>query len=199
MKLMLIWTNGPSNFNRSTFDVHSSFFGQKLHHIVAKTLTFPKWCPTATNSYFCARSPPRKEACYLSGRIYTTVPTILLTHHVGDSIRLNSSMGLRNVFCAMIWMGYYIPMKLAWISIETRQKTFQMSWKYARYTKVYWNVSYSHTAILLFVRREMLQRYPDAEATMGDGRRVGETGPDEAGNLLSPTTVKVRIDWSAHA
>lgn len=40
-------------------------------------------------------------------------------------------------------------------------------------------------------RQEMLRRYPDAEATMGDGRRVGETGPDDAGNLLSPTTVKV--------
>lgn len=38
----------------------------------------------------------------------------------------------------------------------------------------------------------MLRRYPDAEATMGDGRRVGELGPDAAGNLLSPTTVKVR-------
>jgi hypothetical protein len=39
---------------------------------------------------------------------------------------------------------------------------------------------------------EMLRRYPDAEATMGDGRRVGEIGPDAAGRLLSPTTVKVR-------
>lgn len=38
---------------------------------------------------------------------------------------------------------------------------------------------------------EMLKRYPDAEATMGDGRRVGEIGPDDAGNLLQPTTVKV--------
>lgn len=38
----------------------------------------------------------------------------------------------------------------------------------------------------------MLRRYPNAEATMGDGRRVGELGPDAAGNLLSPTTVKVR-------
>ena len=39
---------------------------------------------------------------------------------------------------------------------------------------------------------EMLRRYPDAEATMGDGRRVGKIGPDAAGRLLSPTTVKVR-------
>ena len=38
---------------------------------------------------------------------------------------------------------------------------------------------------------EMLKRYGDAEATMGDGRRVGEIGPDGAGNLLEPTTVKV--------
>lgn len=38
----------------------------------------------------------------------------------------------------------------------------------------------------------MLRRYPDAEATMGDGRRVGEYGPDAAGNVLRPTTVKVR-------
>jgi len=37
---------------------------------------------------------------------------------------------------------------------------------------------------------EMLNRYPDAEATMGDGRRVGEIGPDAAGRLLSPTTVR---------
>lgn len=40
---------------------------------------------------------------------------------------------------------------------------------------------------------EMLKRYPDAEATMGDGRRVGEIGPDGAGNLLTPTTVKVSL------
>ena len=37
----------------------------------------------------------------------------------------------------------------------------------------------------------MLKRYPDAEPTLGDGRRVGEIGPDDAGNLLQPTTVKV--------
>jgi hypothetical protein len=48
---------------------------------------------------------------------------------------------------------------------------------------------------------EMLRRYPDAEATMGDGRRVGEIGPDAAGRLLSPTTVKVTSEvlfsWEA--
>ena len=38
----------------------------------------------------------------------------------------------------------------------------------------------------------MVRLYADAEATMGDGRRVGETGPDDAGNILTPTTVKVR-------
>ena len=42
---------------------------------------------------------------------------------------------------------------------------------------------------------EMLRRYPDAEATMGDGRWVGEIGPDAAGNLLQAVSVKVR-DWS---
>ncbi|KAL3792831.1 hypothetical protein ACHAW5_003717 [Stephanodiscus triporus] len=45
---------------------------------------------------------------------------------------------------------------------------------------------------------EMLKRYPDAEATMGDGRRVGEIGPDAAGRLLSPTTVKVREFITKH-
>ena len=46
---------------------------------------------------------------------------------------------------------------------------------------------------------EMLKRYPDAEATMGDGRRVGEIGPDGAGNLLTPTTVREFITrWMYH-
>jgi len=40
-------------------------------------------------------------------------------------------------------------------------------------------------------KQEMLLRYPDAEATMGEARLVGETGPDEAGKNLQPTTVKV--------
>lgn len=38
----------------------------------------------------------------------------------------------------------------------------------------------------------MLKRYPDAEATMGEGKKVGETGPDDAGKNLELTTVKVR-------
>ena len=40
----------------------------------------------------------------------------------------------------------------------------------------------------------MLRRYPDAEATMGEARLVGETGPDEAGSTLAPTTVKVSFN-----
>jgi hypothetical protein len=44
-----------------------------------------------------------------------------------------------------------------------------------------------------FFRQEMLRLYPDAEATMGEARLVGETGPDNAGKYLSPTTVKVRF------
>lgn len=39
-------------------------------------------------------------------------------------------------------------------------------------------------------KQEMLRRYPDAEATMGEAKLVGETGPDVAGKNLSPTTVK---------
>ncbi|KAL7554851.1 hypothetical protein ACHAWF_018396 [Thalassiosira exigua] len=39
----------------------------------------------------------------------------------------------------------------------------------------------------------MVRRYPDAEATMGEAKKVGEAGPDEAGKTLSPTAVKVRI------
>eukprot|EP00581_Thalassiosira_minuscula_P008321 CAMPEP_0183703902 /NCGR_PEP_ID=MMETSP0737-20130205/1453_1 /TAXON_ID=385413 /ORGANISM="Thalassiosira miniscula, Strain CCMP1093" /LENGTH=453 /DNA_ID=CAMNT_0025930705 /DNA_START=18 /DNA_END=1379 /DNA_ORIENTATION=- len=38
--------------------------------------------------------------------------------------------------------------------------------------------------------QEILRRYPDAEATMGEAKLVGETGPDDAGNTLSPTTIK---------
>ena len=41
----------------------------------------------------------------------------------------------------------------------------------------------------------MLKRYPDAEATMGEGKKVGETGPDDAGKNLEQTTVKVRSSF----
>ena len=33
---------------------------------------------------------------------------------------------------------------------------------------------------------------------MGNGRRVGEVGPDEAGNILSLTTVKVSFLMITH-
>ena len=39
----------------------------------------------------------------------------------------------------------------------------------------------------------MVRRYADAGATMGEARLVGETGPDQAGKNLFPTTVKVRF------
>ena len=52
------------------------------------------------------------------------------------------------------------------------------------------NVTDSWAANFHWRLDEMLKRYPDAEATMGDGRRVGEIGPDAAGRLLSPTTVR---------
>lgn len=42
-----------------------------------------------------------------------------------------------------------------------------------------------------YCRQEMLRRYPNQEATMGEARLVGETGPDAAGNRLTPTTIKV--------
>lgn len=53
------------------------------------------------------------------------------------------------------------------------------------------NVSADWDANVHWELDEMVRRYPNAEATMGDGRRVGEIGPNAAGRLLSPTTVKV--------
>jgi hypothetical protein len=50
---------------------------------------------------------------------------------------------------------------------------------------------------ILLPRQEMLRRYPNQEATMGEARLVGETGPDAAGKRLSPTTIKV--SWPAAA
>eukprot|EP00579_Thalassiosira_antarctica_P000628 CAMPEP_0201867376 /NCGR_PEP_ID=MMETSP0902-20130614/1622_1 /ASSEMBLY_ACC=CAM_ASM_000551 /TAXON_ID=420261 /ORGANISM="Thalassiosira antarctica, Strain CCMP982" /LENGTH=394 /DNA_ID=CAMNT_0048392519 /DNA_START=49 /DNA_END=1233 /DNA_ORIENTATION=+ len=52
------------------------------------------------------------------------------------------------------------------------------------------NMTDGWAALNHWKKQEMIRRYPDAEATMGDGRRVGEVGPDDAGNVLSPTTVK---------
>jgi len=43
----------------------------------------------------------------------------------------------------------------------------------------------------------MVRRYADAEATMGEGKKVGETGPDDAGKNLEPTTVKVSMEICA--
>ena len=37
----------------------------------------------------------------------------------------------------------------------------------------------------------MVCRYADAEATMGNSRRVGDVGLDEAGNIPSPMTVEL--------
>ena len=82
MKLMLIWTNRPLNFNQLAFNVHSSFFGYILLDIIANTLTFPKRCPTPTNLRDCARLQAHKEACCLNGPIYWTVPWILLSHPI---------------------------------------------------------------------------------------------------------------------
>ncbi len=48
-------------------------------------------------------------------------------------------------------------------------------------------------ALYNWKKREMIRLYPDAEATMGEARLVGETGPDKAGSNLTPTTVKVRL------
>ena len=81
MKLMLIWTNGPSNFNRAVFDVHASFSGWIYLGVVAKTLTFPKRCPIPTNSRDRARSQAHKEACCLLGCKYAPVPWILLIEY----------------------------------------------------------------------------------------------------------------------
>ena len=67
--------------------------------------------------------------------------------------------------------------------------------KYWRYNVpvMVMNVTADWDANMNWELDEMLRRYPNAEATMGDGRRVGEIGPDAAGRLLSPTTVKVRV------
>ena len=43
-------------------------------------------------------------------------------------------------------------------------------------------------ALTHWKKQEMLRRYPNAEATMGDAKVVGETGPDNAGKNLRPTT-----------
>ena len=54
-------------FNWLAFNVHSSFSAQIWLGIIAKTLTFPKRCPTHINSRYRARSRARKEACSYFG------------------------------------------------------------------------------------------------------------------------------------
>ena len=39
---------------------------------------------------------------------------------------------------------------------------------------------------------EMLERYPDAQATMGDATLIGRKGPDDLKSILTQTTIKVR-------
>jgi len=51
------------------------------------------------------------------------------------------------------------------------------------------NVTEQWPAVEHWKKEEMLKRYFDAEATMGEARLLGETGPDDAGHTLTPTTV----------
>ena len=52
------------------------------------------------------------------------------------------------------------------------------------------NITDGWAALKHWKLQEMLRRYPDAEATMGDAKLIGETGPDQLGRILTPTTVK---------
>lgn len=52
------------------------------------------------------------------------------------------------------------------------------------------NVTAGWAALTNWKKQEMIRRYPDAEATMGEAKLVGESGPDDAGNVLTRTTVK---------
>ena len=47
---------------------------------------------------------------------------------------------------------------------------------------------------LQFNRAELLRRYPDVKVGMGTTRDLGQTGPDDAGDKLTKTTIKVRIN-----
>ena len=47
---------------------------------------------------------------------------------------------------------------------------------------------------LQFNRAELLRRYPDVQVGMGRTRDLGQTGPDDAGDKLTKTTIKVRIN-----
>lgn len=52
------------------------------------------------------------------------------------------------------------------------------------------NVTNGWAALNNWKKQEIVRLYPDAEATMGEAKLVGETGPDDAGKNLKPTTVK---------
>jgi hypothetical protein len=42
-------------------------------------------------------------------------------------------------------------------------------------------------------REEMVRRYPDVMVGMGASRDLGQTGPDDAGDALTKTTIKVHL------
>ncbi|KAL7554042.1 hypothetical protein ACHAWF_018397 [Thalassiosira exigua] len=52
------------------------------------------------------------------------------------------------------------------------------------------NVTSGWPALKNWKLQEMLSRYPDVEATMGDAQLIGETGPDSPSQVLTRTTVK---------
>ena len=53
------------------------------------------------------------------------------------------------------------------------------------------NVTKGWAALNNWKLHEMLKRYPNAEATMGDARFIGEQGPDSYSQQMTHTTVKV--------
>jgi hypothetical protein len=68
-------------------------------------------------------------------------------------------------------------------------------WESGRYWEgkkpvIVMNVTDGWAALEHWKKQEMIRRYPNQEATMGEARLVGETGPDAAGKRLSPTTIK---------
>lgn len=64
------------------------------------------------------------------------------------------------------------------------------------------NVTKGWAALNNWKLQEMLKRYPNAEAKMGDARFIGEQGPDAYAQQMTPTTIKVsdatiyfRLHW----
>lgn len=45
------------------------------------------------------------------------------------------------------------------------------------------------------IREELLRRYPDVMVGMGRSKDLGQTGPDDAGDKLTKTTIKVCESW----